>query len=161
MKGERVEDLELARLVKRAGLRLRFVLGTYISHGRQYRSLSEMVRGIGRQYFLGLNGSVFWAVVGVVFTLAVSVVPYAALIVFGALWGLEPSVRAWDVGLGLALAQCGVIAACHVALRRCYGVCGGSLLLHPVGGLMAALIMLRSTVHGVLGKAAEWRGREC
>lgn len=161
VKGQRVEDVELARLVKMNGLKLRFVLGTFLSHGRQYCSLREMVRGISRQYFLGLRGNAFWAVVGVVFTLGVSVVPYVALVAFATLWALEPGVRAWDVGVALALAQCGVIAACHVVLRRCYGVCGGSLLLHPVGGAMSAFIMARSTLHGLCGKAAEWRGRKC
>ena len=161
VKGERVEDVELARIVKSRGLQLRFAFGWFLGHTRHYTSLGEIFRAVTRQYFLGLGGNPLLAVAGIAFALLLTVVPWVALVGYGALW--VQSSGSFGQGIGMLLAACQITAiiAGHYMIGAFYHVRVGPALLHPLGGLMVAAIMVKSTLDGLRGKAVSWRGRPC
>ena len=161
IKQERVEDIALARRSKGQGLRLRFVSGTYLSHVRQYSSLRQIVRAVTHQYFRGgVGGSVLLALVNILGLLLLTVVPWVALAGFGVLWLSGHTAPVYQLGVLLAACQCAVITAGHHVICRLYRIRGGPAVLDPLGGLVGAVAMLRSTVVGLLGRRDEWRGRQ-
>ena len=127
---EVLEDVRLAERVKAAGHRLLIADGRRLARTRMYASFSEMREGWSKNLYLlvgsELSEAVFWSCLAVLLGMA----PLVALVLGGLPWGLV----AYAVILGF-----------QIHLRRLGGARAGAAVLAPVGALLAAYFLLRST----------------
>lgn len=145
VRGEVVEDVELARRAKRRGLRTLTTAGTGTVYGTMYGSWSEVREGFGKN-LLGIGGgrsgmfilflsSLLWI--------------WAAPVLLLAL----PSMRRAALGaLGMNLVMRSAVA------KRFRHPWPQSVLLHPLGTLVTALVGLRSLAARMQG-GIRWKGR--
>jgi chlorobactene glucosyltransferase len=154
VRGEVAEDLVLAQVFHRAGMRLRFVFAERLMETRMYRSLREMVEGWSKNMYLGGRRSfpgepVLQALVPVmlVASFAFWLLPPVALAITGARSALGTAAA---VATGLSAIFWSLISL-GMRIPPWYG------LLYPVGAFIALGIGVRSTWRG--GRMVEWRGR--
>ena len=145
------DDLELARLVKGAGLGLRVENGRGLVSVRMYTSLREIWWGFVKNASAGAGGPLL-AGLGAIFLVA-------TLLPFGVLpWAI--AVGDWKIA---ALAGAGVLAS-WAQRWQLYGVLFASsrlyALLVPVSQTMMAGILVHSAVRQILGRGPIWKGRE-
>lgn len=140
------DDLELARLVKRSGRRLRAVVGRHLYSVRMYTSFSQIWWGFAKNAAAGAGGPIR-ALLGVLLILA-SVAPFYAL----------PFLR----GPALLLAA----TACALALlqralvfHRLFPVRWPYVLALPLAQAIFAGIAIHSAARQLLGKGPRWKGR--
>lgn len=144
VKGEIVEDVALARAVKRSGGRLLLTVGAGSVSCRMYRRVAEIREGFSKNFFaaFGFNTTAFLAVLTLL--LGVFVLPYFLL--FTTAWPLALLA----VGLNLVIRFLLSWRAGHGSL---------AVLLHPFGVLAAVLIGIEAILlryrHGAVG----WKGR--
>ncbi len=144
-----VEDVALARLVKRSGHRLRFMRADRLVSTRMYASLRELwdgfsknvvdiFQGFGRAAVIAAGALVMgWLPVG----LAVAAATSASIVAF----------TFWAVGMA-ALAATYVRVTTHLRIPIWYG------LWFPVGFTLGAGIILNSARQNIMG-GITWRGR--
>jgi chlorobactene glucosyltransferase len=150
VRGEVVEDLALAQVFLRHGLRLRLMFGDSLLETRMYRSLGEMVEGWSKNLYLGSRQSAGDR------PLFVALAP--ALLVAGfAFWLVPPILLACGV-LAPAMLLAVVASLLFWALVS-FGmqIPAWHALGYPLGALMAMAIALRSIGRG--RRRVEWRGR--
>ena len=154
VRGEVAEDLALAQVFHRAGMRLRFVFAERFMETRMYRSLREMVEGWSKNMYLGGRRSfpgepVLQALVPVmlVVSFAFWLVPPVALAITGdhRTLGTSPAVATGLSAIFWSLISLGM------RIPPWYGA------LYPLGALIALGIGVRSVWRG--GRRVEWRGR--
>jgi chlorobactene glucosyltransferase len=154
---EVAEDLALAQVYVRKGLRLHFAFAERLMETRMYRGLSHLIEGWSKNIYLGGRRSFpeepllralvpMMLVVAMVFWLLPPILVLAspldstlAPLLSGALLATALSVGFWlliSVGMGIPAV---------------YG------LGYPLGALMSLYIILRSTWRG--SREVEWRGR--
>jgi len=143
---EVVEDVELARQAKQAGIRMVTAAGTGVVFARMYRSVRDIREGLAKVLFglAGYHGSIFWAAQAVTFSLGM--MPYILV------W-----IPAFTAPAGLAIVLNGLVRG-GLALRYRHPVVL-SLFLHPVAVLLMLLLGVDSyrwTKKGVV----RWKGRE-
>ena len=152
-----LEDIQLGRVVKQAGGRIRVVVAPELSTTRMYASLGEIVRGWSRIFYAAVDHrpGLLVALMAAMLTLSVSAYAVSGLLLGLALAG-RMSGLAWIL-LGMNLLHHGLIFAVlgplygHTRNRRIYLACY----------LLACLVMLV-----VLGRAVwlcfshrvTWRG---
>ncbi len=145
--GEILEDVALARLAKRAGVRIHFARGSGRARVRMYRSFRAMWQGWTKNLY-PLVGGTGWAATREL----LQVVPW---IPFGLI--LLTPVRAWLGVLGLVLLA-GRFAAYAAALRRnrfpvVYG-------LYYLLGMAIYVAALSASEWRHIRGTIEWKGRE-
>ncbi len=165
VRGEVVEDLRLAQELVRAGHRLSLRLARDAFSTRMYTSLQEVVNGWTKNVAVGARQSsgrlAPLALPGLLLFLAgVWLVPPAAFLVsaVGALLlgsGTTPWTSLPFLAWGGAAAFCTVAIQAGVYGR--FGVSPAMALLHPLGALVMAVIVVRSWIRGE-GRI-EWKGR--
>ena len=152
------EDVQIARLMKTAGMRPRVSWGNEFCAVRMYSSLGAIFRGWSRIYYAARVGSPWRVLGGVYFLLASCFSVYAALI-----WG------AWRIAHPGTLAGMGhawlAVAIAHLILMTWFigtiykwsGNPRRNALLFPIAGPMLLLIFLRA-LRMCITKKVEWRG---
>jgi chlorobactene glucosyltransferase len=157
VKDQYCEDMMLARLFKRQGLRPRVSWGTDLCAVRMYDSLSKIMRGWSRIFFASAVGSPWRSILGIVFLL---VCCYSAVPAFA--WGIYRQLHPIDRfgGYGwlataavhwlLMTLQVGIMYHWTVNPRR-------YALLFPLAAAMLMAIFVRA-VWMCLTKRVEWRG---
>lgn len=157
IKEEFLEDVALARRLKRSGCRLHFARGVGLARSRMYRSLEEMEQGWSKNLFLLFDrrkSTVAGAVAGAALDSLVW------LLVLVACWGLWQGwlVSYWILGLNVA-----IIGFRHLryaqALRRNHYP-GWCLPYYTLGSVLFALLMLESASKYLRGERLKWKGRE-
>ncbi len=150
-----LEDVALARAIKRRGRRLGLVDAPWLFDVRLYRSLSEIMAGYSKNLFEGMGrrlttglGAMLFIGVGTVFPLALLCLGLAAR------WGLGWGVPAYG-WLAWTAAICGLQVAFRWRIDRRDHRAGTFAWSHVLGNLLLVAILLRS----VLGLEAEWKGR--
>jgi cellulose synthase/poly-beta-1,6-N-acetylglucosamine synthase-like glycosyltransferase len=148
---EIAEDLRLAEATKAAGKRLVLVRGTQIAAIRMYDSLGAIVAGWSKNFHVALEGKLWLA-------------PFAAsaLLFFYAAPETLPLValaRADHLGAGLALCAAALSLAARIDGERLYGLPARGWSLAPLGGVVAAWILLRSVLRAAFGAPSTWKGR--
>jgi cellulose synthase/poly-beta-1,6-N-acetylglucosamine synthase-like glycosyltransferase len=128
-----LEDVELARAVKRSGGRIALADGSRIARCRMYTSWNELVAGYSKS---------LWASPGVVFGAVLFLVLY-----------LVPVF--WWTWAGLAAYLLGV-AGRVVSARRTGGRAFPDALAHPVSVVLFAWLVARSYRHR---RSTTWKGR--
>ena len=148
-----VDDIALARRIKRAVLRWRLVDGTARVDCRMYRDAGEVIRGISRTLFAVFGNRVFvhlfvWLWLAVVFlepimVLGLGLMGYA--LPAGAMWLAGGSV-------GVSLVLWGLIY--HRLRVPLY-----LALLYPASILFTVMIAIRSVIVTLTGRVT-WKGRQ-
>ncbi|MGZ6143679.1 MAG: glycosyltransferase, partial [Myxococcales bacterium] len=141
------DDLELARLVKGRGYRLRAENGRHLVSVRMYTSLAEIWWGFVKNASAGAGGPLL--ALGAVPLVALTALPFAA----------APFLHGPQ--LLLALAGCAVaIAQRVVVMAKLFPIGMHWILALPLGQLAFVGILVHSAVRQLRGKGPIWKGRE-
>ncbi|PSR19013.1 glycosyl transferase [filamentous cyanobacterium CCP3] len=155
-----VEDVELARQIRRHGLTLRYVLGIDLLGVRMYSSFGTLWEGWTKNYYLGTQENLPLTLLSA-FTIAlVFVMPWMGLLASLIVLLLNPQFS-WPVGMLYGLTA--LTLAAYGLLRwlsyRQVGVPLRYWWLSSVGGLIVVAIALTSIVKTKTGWGWTWRGR--
>lgn len=157
--GEVVEDVELARRVKNAGLKLRYILGSNFVATRMYRSFGAIWEGWTKNLYLGANRRWKQMVYMAVIMLFVYSVPWLGLAIFSYKF-LVNTLGIQDF-VTLVLSCVGILL--QYDLRRLgskiYQLSLEYWWLSGVGGVLMAAIALGSMIKTETGWGWTWRGR--
>lgn len=159
IKGEIVEDLVLARTVKKEGFRLSYLLGTELFSLREYNNLRGIWEGFSKNFFVGMEEKIGLAILCIFLIFTVLVLP----------WLLVPIALSYLIFFGvnnliimiliLALIPCFIT----IAIRRLLSILGGLddtyAFLQPLGALVFIGILINSTIKVSFGKGVTWKGR--
>jgi cellulose synthase/poly-beta-1,6-N-acetylglucosamine synthase-like glycosyltransferase len=153
---EVVEDMALARAIKRQGFRLRYLLALDRVSLRMYQDLAALWEGWTKNWYLGLEGNGALVLASGAVTLLLFSGPWLLLALAGIL-----SLREGTASPLLAPAAAGI--ALHLALR----LWAQHRVLLParhwwlagVGGGLIAAIALASIWKSTTGRGWTWRGR--
>ena len=156
VRDEIVEDLRLAQVVKKNGLRLRIRRAEDALATRMYRSLSELVRGWSKNILIGGLQSVP--------PLLRPLLPPLAFVGGVGLWLVPPAaLLASFAGVGGASLMSWSVTVCALSVIvwiRFTARMGGPPaygFLYPLGAAVGTWIFLRSWVRG---RRVEWKGRQ-
>jgi chlorobactene glucosyltransferase len=158
LKGAVVDDVGLARLIRRQGGRTQVVRTDPLVTLRMYHGLGEIVEGFTKNAFTTMGRSYSLAAGGVVVMLVAHVLPY--LITIAAfvrlLEGGTVTITEW-----LCMAIVALITASRLVLFTVlrYSV-WSALFLHPVMMLLWIWIFLRSMWITGIRNQVHWRGRK-
>ena len=158
VKSEVNEDMHMASLVKRSGLRLVVARSQGLYVVRMYTSLAGILRGWGR-IFYGTFGTLKRLTASFVLLAAMGLVPYAA-----AAWGL--SLTATTIGTSSWHLACGIAGVAGVILQisviyRYYKLIDARprfAWTYPIGVFMVMLSLLISLSKLRSGASLTWRG---
>jgi chlorobactene glucosyltransferase len=156
---EVVEDLRIAQLVKRAGLRLRIRSAESDFATRMYRSLSEIVEGWSKNLWIGGLHSLppFLRAVAAPLSLLLGISLWLVppLVLVAALLGVAGSSAevflVWSGTVVLLSVVTWATFSRQMKLPAAYG------LLYPFGAAVGAYILARSWMRG---RNVEWKGRQ-
>jgi chlorobactene glucosyltransferase len=141
------DDLELARLVKGRGYRLRAEVGRHLVSVRMYTSLRQIWWGFVKNASAGAGGPL--RALGGAVLVGITALPFFGL----------PFFRGGQ--LAFALAVCAVAFAQRLlVLGYVFPVAPGWALALPLGQLAFIGILLHSAVRQLRGKGPLWKGRE-
>lgn len=151
------EDLHLARLAKRSGLRVGVANGEGLYQTRSYRSIGDSWNGWSRIFKGILNPAQLTITLGRM--LVMFALPLGAL-----LWGLSDALCTGNyewltrgAGLGFAVAF-GLRCALDVAMFRLVGAPVAAVLLAPLGRLFVMAATLRALLSHAGLVHTHWRG---
>lgn len=155
-----VEDVELARQIRRHDLTLRYVLGLDLLGVRMYSSFATLWEGWTKNYYLGTEENLPLTLLSA-FTIAlVFVVPWVGLLASLIVTLLMPEFS-WPVAMLYGLTALTLVA--YGLLRwlsyRQVGVPLRYWWLSSVGGAIVVAIALTSVVKTKTGWGWTWRGR--
>jgi chlorobactene glucosyltransferase len=156
-----LEDVALARAVKRAGWRIELADGGDLVRTRMYRGAAEVWAGFSKNFFAFFNHSLPF--------LGVTLLGYALLYVAPPLWLLAGAARAAIMGgianapeawawLGLPLAQYGVGVVMRLLLAARFHFRPADAFLHPLSVALQIAIGLNSARLARRG-GGSWKGR--
>lgn len=154
-----VEDLELARNIKRAGFRLTYVGAPELMSLRMYTCLAEIWEGWSKNFYISLGGKVWLTALASLGIFIYFILPWLAMpaalavLIFG---GWDPT---WLAVLSLAFAQCLVAVALRHLMLRLYAVDASYPYLQPLGSAVLIAILVNSTIRTQYRKGVSWKGR--
>jgi chlorobactene glucosyltransferase len=143
-----VEDVALARAVRREGLRLAIANGVRLGSCRMYDGWRDLADGFAKNGYALVGGSIAGLVTAVSIGLLLFVAP-AVLLVVAAVTGGPVAFPAVEVALALAA---------RVLLALAFREPVWIALLHPMAACAAVAIVVRSFARQRRGGVA-WRGR--
>jgi cellulose synthase/poly-beta-1,6-N-acetylglucosamine synthase-like glycosyltransferase len=153
-----VEDVELARLVKSKGLRLRYVLGIPLASVQMYRNWKSLWEGWTKNLYLGSQRDFPKTVLFMGIVLLVCTLPWVLLLVALLNLAIAPSLL-HGITLALAIAMVSI----HYVLRwddyKAFGLPTTYWWLTGLGGLAVVAIALASVIKTETGWGWTWRGR--
>ncbi len=146
-----VEDVFLAKEIKRAGFRMALVDGTDVVSCRMYTSALEVTQGFSKNFFAATNYNLLTTVLFLLHLLVTYVLPLPMLFLGFVLD--EPII------IGLAATQ--LIMGCTIrfliSLR--FHMPWWHVFLQPITGLWSVLIGVNSIRWAYSSKGARWKGR--
>lgn len=151
------EDMHMARLAKRRGLKLLVVRSSGLYVVRMYTSLRRIVRGWSRIFF-GTFGTLKRLSISLAAILAMGLLPYgaAAAGLAGAAGGAQPAWAWWTLG-GAALAACTLQLAAIWRFYRLIGARAGLFWTYPLGSAVAAWALVLSLTKLRRGASVVWK----
>lgn len=142
---EVIEDMKLGKLVKQGGFRSGVFVGEERLKLRYEPGLGNLIRAFTKNFFAAVGFSVTMAAIALVFTLALSVLPFVAL----------GFTSGWTLALcGAAVA---VAAGLHARISHEVGLSPLYGLTHPIGALLVCYMLVRSTVVTLWQGGVRWR----
>ena len=140
------DDMKLGKLLKKHGFQQDFVLGDGLITVEWYSSVGELIRGLEKNTFAGVEYSLAVVVASSIAQLVVFVWPLVALVLtHGATWWLNVAVVSSFTVLYIDNAHC------HGAKRwHCVGF--------PVTAILFQYIIWRATLKTLVNNGIDWRG---
>ncbi len=155
LKDSVIDDVKLALIFKRAGLRVRVVRAENRLRVRMYRGFREVWNGFSKNAaYLFSGGMGLLLLLFLTATLLLSILPAAVLI--GAAAGAH--IPAADVRL--AVAAFGLLVAARLGLAAAAGDPLWSAWTHPILAVVWTGIIGRSLYFRLIRRTLTWRGRE-
>jgi len=158
VKDKVLEDVELAHLIRRSGMRYALLTGYDLIRVRMYRSASEVIEGMGKHAAAGMRlsanrgflsfGGLFATTLGPPL-LCLAGAAITASGEFGGLPALAAGLAAWAYS---------AFVWCRAA-RPLFGLSAGWAVLAPVGLLTYGLIAAGGMLRAALGLGVRWKGR--
>ena len=139
------DDVKLGKLVKKQGFRSDFVIGTEHVSVEWYHSLREVVRGLRKNGFAGVDYRLSVVFGATAWVLLFFIWPWVAV------WVTEGWTRVWyGVAVGL---MAGMYAGAARSQRSPVWLC----ILFPVACLLFLTVMWNATIYALWNHGIEWR----
>lgn len=140
------DDLKLGKLLKRNGCRQEFVFGQGMLRVEWYASVRELIRGLMKNAFAGVDYRIWPVVYATLFQLGFLVWPFLALL-------LTAGITRWlNLASVLVLVSLCWINAPLAGVRRWHGVG------FPLATLLFLYIVWRATILTLWNDGIDWRG---
>lgn len=152
VKNRVVEDVELAKVSKRAGLQMRMFSGTGSVRCRMYRSEKELFDGLRKNFLAGFGNSLPAFISSAVLHMIVFILPFAALIYH--LVQPDPAV------LYLAVSSVVIIFSQRLVIDAWFRWDPLFLFTHPLGVLWFQRLGAVKIIDKLTGRKSIWKGRE-
>jgi chlorobactene glucosyltransferase len=152
-----LEDMALARRVKRHGYRLHLAYGFDLAATRMYSSLGEFYRGWTRIFYCTLQGSIRRLFAGALFLVLFTLFPYVALIFAAARLATGAHDTRLLVLLVLSVVQIAVMMSLMTGLIRMGRGIPLYVVMHLPAGVIATAIFL-SAIAKRFSKKITWKG---
>jgi glycosyltransferase involved in cell wall biosynthesis len=140
------DDMKLGKIIKLGGYRQDIVLGADFISVEWYSSVGELVHGLEKNSFAGLNYNLALVIAASVGQLIVLLWPVVALFVTGG--------ATWWLNLGTVIAM----AALFVDNTRHHGQCWWHFVGFPLTVLLFQYIIWRATLKTLRNDGIDWRG---
>ena len=143
---EVIDDMKLGKIVKQAGFRSGVGVAQDFVAVRWHAGARNLINGVTKNFFAGSGFSVTRVIISILGLLLMNVLPFAG-VVFGHGW-----VRIF-AGICVAIVLCfhvGVDMVMRVSPLYCFTV--------PMGAMIFAYMLLRSTVYTLKQGGIIWRG---
>ena len=151
VKQEIVEDIAIARRVKREGFNLLIADGKSIFSIRMYHSLREIWEGWRKNMFVAMKQSAIRTVYYIFVILCFVVTPYGVFF-----YNLMSEKHLFLPSMALSLAIITGMQLCEeLKLEK------RNVFLFPLGALIMSAVMLNSMAQILIKGRTEWRGRYC
>ncbi len=151
VKSHIVEDVALAKSIKKHGLKVVVNKGLDILSCRMYHSFSEIWKGFSKNIFPGMNYNSF---------LLFAVFTVYLLLFFVPFVGLGISVFTGnELLIYNFLYQSVLVLLMRLLINKSFKLGSVSTLLHPVGIFIISMIGFNSWRWNKLGKGSVWKGR--
>lgn len=151
VKSEVAEDLKLAEIIKKKGLKLRIEYAPDLIETRMYAGFREIWEGFTKNLFSGMKFSLSKTIFG-----AFSIFLFGVLPIFGAIFALIfGQIELFIPLISIYILQVSIFINVHREWK-------GNIfyaLLTPLGLLMFLAILVNSTIKVVSGKGVKWKGR--
>jgi chlorobactene glucosyltransferase len=159
VKGKILEDVLLARAVKRAGERMVFVDALDVVQCRMYRSLAEVWAGFSKNLFAFYNYSLSFALIALLLNLALFVLPPLVALV-ALLFHLSTILFLYGtVAYVLAVLMRILLTVRFTRQRRSLPSLLSLCLLHPLSVALEGLILLNAIYYRYRKLGVAWKGR--
>lgn len=154
-----VEDVELARLIKFNGLKLKFVVGRDLADLRMYQSGAALWEGWTKNFYLGTQRNLKGTLNFIGLVLLMCTIPWLGLLIALRQGLLQRFSNITLITIVLAL----IVIALQYDLRRRLkpglGIAPHYWWLTGVGGLAVAAVAIGSIIKTETGWGWTWRGR--
>jgi hypothetical protein len=160
VKDKVLEDIEFAQALRRAGYRLGIATAFGQLRVRMYRSLGEIVQGLGKHASAGRQASgwrAFWAVTRM--TLTVLMPPVSWLVCLWMLLGGQLNAMTWPAFIATSAAYAASLMFWSQRLRRWYELPAWLAALMPIGWLIYLFIVVRGTLNVLFKRGVVWKER--
>ena len=154
------EDMNIAALVKRSGLKLKVVRSSRLYQVRMYSSLKEMVRGWSRIFF-GTFGTVGRLLVSLMVLSMVGMAPWVLVPVAFALSAASEGAAGWWLVCGFMGAV--ALAAQITVLFRFYRICnlnGWMAWTYPIGNMVTTCAVIFALTRHLPNAKVVWKNTE-
>jgi chlorobactene glucosyltransferase len=159
--GSIVEDRDLARRIKAAGLRLVVADGQAVAETRMYTTFQEIWEGWTKNIYLGLSdqrGLAFLGIFGVLLSL-LGALGFLAWIALAAAWLARGGGLPALVVLCQAMLAFSVLLIVRAQVARAFRISPIYGLTLPLGALVFAAMMAASAYRVLSRKGVTWKGR--
>jgi glycosyltransferase involved in cell wall biosynthesis len=155
-----VEDVELARLVKGQGLKLRFMLAIALIKVRMYQSFATLWEGWTKNYYMGSQSNLFGTLYSAFVLLLIFLIPWVGVIIGAYELATVTPKTGWEMAI-LLLSL--VAIALQFRLRKGSAEKFQQPLrywwLGWLSGIVVAAIAITSIIKTETGWGWTWRGR--
>jgi len=151
-----IEDYSLGRLLKRAGMRLRFVTAPDALGVRMYASLGEIWRGWRKNFYTVSEEHMLPRAVSRIFLMFTFLVLPFVILGYGMVLATATPLNAYLIA---GLFMSGLLWLGIVMLDNSIGVSSLYGLMFPLAIIVYIFIGIDSTVRGSLGFGFSWKGR--
>ena len=159
VKNSILEDVLLARAVKRAGERMIFVDALDFVRCRMYRSFAEVWRGFSKNLFAFYNYSLPFALFALLLNLVLFVLPLLVALIALPLHLSSATLLCSIIAYALAVLMRIVLTLRFTRQRRMLPTLLALCFLHPLSILLEAIILLNAIYFRYRKVGVPWKGR--
>ena len=151
VKQQVVEDVELAKNIKREGLSLRMFTGMNTISCRMYRNEKEMFEGLRKNFLAGFSNSLPLFITAAILHIIVFILPF--LMLLWQVFNYNPPV------FFLSIASITLIFIQRLVISTWFSWNPLYVFLHPIGVIWFQRLGIVKIVDKITGKTALWKGR--